>query len=436
MMRDALIEKEVDVPEDAALREYVEKIMAISGMNPDKMKEFFYTKEETYTKEEISKLFEEFAVSLGGGGSVGTEPPNNEEDIFNVVNDAVFHLGKLTGGISWSDPGGIEFQSIEVADMVTGTAVAKAQVEPGVKKWKPESGKHKYRLRAKKKDGSFTAGVILEETTYIYDYTAILKSATVPYMMTNAIMLMFNNITVTSADGFSISGGEMEDKLIYLDQPDGKSVRLYLETQRFERGVNDYKLHYNASQGKVKQGDNTGLAGFADFGIDNHSAYEQAKFVSAQVPQSEPTTLVLVMSRPIRVIDKTKFTFPGSTVKIKEVISEGITTEFKLDEPVDADEAITVSLAAGGAVDDMTNAVAAFSKKPVENNSAHVEITMQSAEIPASDPKKLIVIMQGAVTMDSAEGFALTSPTQTNLPKLHNETVGNIILYKKSPQYF
>jgi hypothetical protein len=353
------------------------------------------------------------------GASPGIEPPNNEVDITNVVNNTWFHMGQLTGGITWSDPGGIAFDYIEITDILTGTVAA--QVEPGARRWTPEAGTHQYRLRVKITGGGFTTGVTLEETTYVYDFTAALIAATVPYSMTNSITLEFDNyVTITNAEGFSVSGGGLDDSLVLLDQPDGKSIRLYLATQRFEQGINNYKLHYNAAEGNVRQADNTGLLGFMNFGIDNHSAYEPAKFVSAMVPQAEPTTFVLVMSRPIRVIDKTKFTFPGSSVKVKTVVSEGVTVEFLLDEPVDADEEITVSLAAGGAVDEMTNAVAAFSKKPVVNNSAHVEITMQLAEIPASDPRKLIVVMQGAITMDGADGFMLTSPEQANLPKLWN----------------
>jgi hypothetical protein len=93
----------------------------------------------------------------------------------------------------------------------------------------------------------------------------------------------------------------------------------------------------------------------------------------------------------------------------------------QLDEPVDATEtAIKLSMQAGGAADDMGQAVAAYSNVSVTNNSSHTAIGVNSAVIPSNAPDTLQVIMEGAVKINNAvsgtsapAGWSLSGADQT-----------------------
>jgi hypothetical protein len=113
------------------------------------------------------------------------------------------------------------------------------------------------------------------------------------------------------------------------------------------------------------------------------------------------------MSRAVQIIsDIDGFSLFGTTAVITGVVSEGVTVEFSLSEPVDADETVAISMT-NGMVDDYGQTVEGFTGE-VANNSENTPITVHSASIPADDPKKLYVVMEGAVMMESAEGFSLT----------------------------
>jgi hypothetical protein len=353
--------------------------------------------DEYYTKKEINSLLKNIASGAGG-------------DIFDVVNNPVWHPGAKTGGITWNDPINMEFDCITILDTISGVPVFVTNVDPEIQFWLPEVGTHRYLLQVKKTGGGYTSGIQLEETEYSVDYKANLLSAVVPAGSPNHIVLSFDNLVkITSSAGYGISG--ISDSLVYVDQPDGKTIRLRLASKCFIQGAS-YSLSYNSSIGNTLQ-DNNAPVSITDFNAENRSEYSPAAVVSAQIPSLEPSTLVLVMSRPIQI--NGGFTLSGTSAVIENVVSQGTTIEFALSEPVDIDEAVTLFFN-GGAVDDYGQAVAAFTVA-VENNSENTPITVHSASIPASNSKQLIVVMEGAVTMESAAGFSLESD-QDWLPSL------------------
>jgi hypothetical protein len=361
-----------------------------------------------YTKPEIDDKLKNLAKLIMGGG----------DDINNVENNAIWHPGARTGGIRWDDPEFTEIEGITIQDTVSGVPVFVTTVEPGVGFWLPENGTHKYLLQAKKTGGEYTSGVELEETEYSIVYEANLLSAIIPAAMPNHVVLSFDNLVrITNAAGFSISG--IADDLVFVDQLDQKTVRLRLANKYFIRDT-AYTLSYNAVTGNVLQNNDVPIETIADHGVENNSGYSPAVLVSSQVPQAEPATLVVVMSRSIHVSDINAFSLSGTSAVITGMVSEGVTVEFGLSEPVDAEEtSIELTYTGNGAVDDHGQPVAAFTGS-VENNSMNTPITVHSASIPADDPKKLYVVMEGAVTMQSAAGFTLESPDQGGLPGLAN----------------
>jgi hypothetical protein len=361
-----------------------------------------------YTKPEIDDKLKKLAQLIGTG--------SGGDDITNVVNNAIWHPGAQTGGIRWDDPEFTEIDGITIQDTVSDVPVFVTTVEPGIGFWGPQEGLHKYMLQAKKTSGGYTSGLVLEETEYSTVYEANLLSAIIPAAMPNHVVLSFDNLVkLNNAAGFGVTG--IADDLVFVDQLDQKTVRLRLANKYFIRDI-AYTLSYNAATGNVMQNNDVPIEAIVETSIENRSGYSPAVLVSAQVPQAEPATLVAVMSRSIHVSDINSFSLSGTSAVITGVVSEGVTVEFSLDEPVDADEtSITLAYNGNGAVDDHGQQVAAFTGS-VENNSMNTPITVHSASIPADDPKKLYVVMEGAVTMESAAGFLLASPDQTNLPDL------------------
>jgi hypothetical protein len=342
----------------------------------------------------------------------------NNADVSDVVNQAWYNPGTLLGGISWTDPT-IEFDGIEIIDVYEGANTVAAELEPGVQYWEPEEGVHKYRIRAKLPSGGYSIGVELEQTEYSIVYKANLISITIPMSAANQVVLMFDNfVKITDAEGFSISG--IADDLVFLDQPDVKTVRLQLAAKYFMQS-GSYSLSYDPETGNTLQNDDEPIDGIAEYGVDNYADYTPAEFVSAQIPQNEPATLVLVMSRPVHITSASAFSLSGTSAAILGVISEGATIEFQLSEPVDHSDlepAVKLSYDGDEMIDDAGQVVDPFSNRPVSNNSTHLAVSIQSAEIPSSSSKMLIVVMQGGVQMASAAGFSLTSLDQSELPDL------------------
>lgn len=352
------------------------------------------------------------------GGSVAT-PPSNNGYITNIVNDSSYNPGTMIGGIFWTDPT-ITFECIEIFDVSSGSPVSVATIAPGVQYFEPAAGTHKYLLRVRLSPGVYyDEGVELPQTTYAIVYTSNLLSVTIPMAAANEIILSFDNfIKVTNANGFSITG--ISDSLQLVDQPDNKSIRLRLATKLFSQN-GSYSLSYNPSTGNVLQNNDVAISAITGQLIENYADYSPAEFVSAQVPQAEPDTLVLVMSRPISITDVGAFSLTGTSAHITSVVSQGITVEFELDEPVDSaavEPTIKLSYNGTGVTDDMGQTVDAFSNRAVTNNSTNVAISIQSAEIPANNSQRLIVVMEGAVKMTNANGFSLSSIDQSSLPDL------------------
>jgi hypothetical protein len=338
-------------------------------------------------------------------------------DVSNVVNSPWFNPGTMLGGITWSDPT-IDFEYIEIVSVLGGGEVI-ARIEPGVQFWQPPAGTHQFRIRAKLPSGNSTRGVLLPETTYESVYRANLMSVTIPMAAANQVVLVFDNfVKITNASGFSISG--TNDTLEFLDQPDARTVRLRLSSRFFtQHGA--YSLSYDPAVGNVLQNDGTPIDPITGHTIENYADYTPAIFTSAQIPQKEPATLVLVMSRPIKITDPTAFTLSGTTAKIVSIVSDGVTIEFALTEPVDhsgVESDVRLSFSGVGATDDAGQQVEAFTDRAVTNNSTNRAISIQTAEVPANNSLHLIVVMQGAVKMTTAKGWSLVSPNQERLPDL------------------
>jgi len=351
------------------------------------------------------------------------DPPvgviNNGNSVTNIVNGPSYNPGTRIGGIFWTDPT-IDFEYIEIFEISGANPVSVAQIAPGVQYFEPAAGSHRYLLRVRLASGEYAGeGVELPQTNYQIVYTANLLSVTIPMAAANQIVLSFDNfIKITNANGFSISG--INDTLQFLDQPDNKTIRLQLTAKLFSQGGN-YSLNYNPATGNVLQNNNAPISAITGQIIENYADYVPAEFVSAQIPQAEPSALVLVMSRPIHITDVGAFTLTGTTAQIQSLISEGVTVEIRLDEPVDSvasEPNIKLTYNGTGVTDDMGQPVDAFSNRAVTNNSTNVAISIQSAEVPANNSQRLIVVMEGAVKMTNADGFALSSIDQNDLPDL------------------
>jgi hypothetical protein len=210
-----------------------------------------------------------------------------------------------------------------------------------------------------------------------------------------------------------------------VDQPDNKTVRLQLANKVFAQGQG-YSINYDGS-GTLKTADEAGVPAWSGYAIANYSNYSPAQFVSAEIPQDEPSSLVIIMNRAVKNVDYTKFSLPnGTTAAISGLVSPtgdtaSATIHLSLDEPVDAAETgIRLSMQAGGAIDDHGQATAAFSNQEVSNNSNHTAIGVNSAVIPSNAPNTLQVIMEGAVRINESTsgisappGWSLTGADQT-----------------------
>jgi hypothetical protein len=343
-------------------------------------------------------------------------------EVTNVLNQPWYNPGTELGGITWDDPTS-EFDHIEITDLEHPEADP-VEIEPGVRRFEPPEGTHRYKIRTVFPNGTKSAGVTLPSTTYSVVYEANLVSATIPLGNPRQLVLVFDNfVSATSAAGFTVTG--IADTLNFVDQPDNKTVRLQLANKVFAQGQG-YSVNYDGS-GTLKQSNNVGVPAWAGYSIANYSNYSPAQFISAQIPQEEPGSLVIIMSRAVKNVDYTKFTLPnGTTAAIAGLVSPtgetaSATVHLSLDEPVDAGETgIRLSMQAGGAVDDYGQAVAAFSNVEVSNNSSHTAIGINSAVIPSNAPNTLQVIMEGAVRINNATsgvsappGWSLTGADQT-----------------------
>ncbi|GHV84012.1 hypothetical protein AGMMS50212_13520 [Spirochaetia bacterium] len=338
--------------------------------------------------------------------------------VSNIINTPWYNPGTGLGGISWTDPDD-DFDHIEIVEIIDDVPVVAASIAKGVQHWEPETGTHSYIIRVVFEDESVSNGVQLEETTYTTLYTANPVSVIIPVTVPNQIILSFDNfISVTDAAGFSISG--ISDTLTFIDRPNNKSIRLQLTNKIFVKNIS-YSLGYDSGAGNVEQADGNPIANITSFTIQNNSNYLPAALVGAEIPQAEPDKLVLVMSRAVSITDYTAYTLTGTSAAVTGVVSTGETVELSLSEPVDHSDIesdIKLSYSGSGTTDDMGQTAAAFSNAAVTNNSTNQAITIQSAEVPSTNSKHLIVVMQGAVTMEDTAGFSLASEDQNDLPEL------------------
>jgi hypothetical protein len=343
-------------------------------------------------------------------------------EVTNVSNAPWYNPGTGLGGITWDDPAA-EFDYIEITDLANPEADPIA-IDAGIERFEPPEGTHQWKIRTVFNNGTKSAGVTLPSTSYTIVYAANLVSVTVPLSNSRQVVLVFDNfVSATSAAGFSIVG--LSDTLTFVDQPDNKTVRLQLANKVFAQGQG-YSLNYDGS-GTLKTSDDAGVPAWTGYAIANYSSYSPAQFISAEIPQDEPSSLVIIMSRAVKNIDYSKFSLPsGTSAEILALVSPtdgntSATIHLQLDEPVDAAETgIRLSMQAGGAVDDMGQAVTAYSNVSVTNNSDHTAIGVNAVVIPSSAPNTLQVIMEGAVNINGATsgssapaGWSLTDAEQT-----------------------
>ena len=360
--------------------------------------------------------FRQYA-NLIDGMSIGGNGPTH--DVTNVTNNATYNPGTHVGGITWVDPStdpptDPEIVGIEIFDLFgagMGSPVSVAEIPLGVQRWEPEVGIHQYHIGVKFADGSYSPGVDLPLTEYSIDYVAHLLTAFVPLTDPKMLVLGFDNyVKITDGTGFSVAG--VNDSLEYVDKPDDKTVRLRLATKCFVQGLT-YKLSYDPAGGTLLQNDDSPVAAINMHGILNYSDYLPTVFAAAEIPQAQPGTLVVAMSRDVTIIDDSRFSLTGTTAGILGVVSPvgnntASTIEFALTEPVDADEtAIRLTMLDGGMVDDIGQPVLPFANAIVLNNSPHTAIGVLTAEVPSSAPGTVVIVMDGAVTVDgetSGEG--------------------------------
>ncbi|MDR0640085.1 MAG: hypothetical protein LBG27_14515 [Spirochaetaceae bacterium] len=342
--------------------------------------------------------FRSYAGKISGIVGVAVE-------VWNVTNSPMTNPGTGIGGISWKDPVGVQFDHIGIYENGAETA----QVTTGTGRWEPPEGEHQFTIKVVFEDGRTSVGYQLPQTTYYNRYDAVLASATVPLAGPLTVTLLFDNyVHAASAAGITIGG--IADGVQLLDQPDSRTIRLSLSSKIFVSGES-YTINYNAAEGDIELSDGSPLPSISLFPVSNNSSYSPASFVSAEIPANQPSTLVLVMSREISIASAGGFTLSNTSAQIRSVVSEGATIEFELTEPVDApavESDIKLSFSGGGAADDFGFAVPAFSNGEVDNYSTNQALTAQSAEVPASDPKLLIVVMTGAVQMTGGAGFSVT----------------------------
>ncbi|MDR1352739.1 MAG: DUF6273 domain-containing protein [Treponema sp.] len=326
-------------------------------------------------------------------------------EVWNVTNSPVTNPGTGIGGISWQDPLGVEFDHIGIYENGAETA----HVAAGAERWEPPEGNRQFTIKIVFSDGRTSVGYQLPLTDYRNRYDAVLASATIPLSAPRTITLQFDNyVHAVSAAGITIGG--MTGSVQLLDQPDSRTVRLSLPEGIFRSGKS-YTVNYNAAQGDITLSDGSALPSISLFPADNNSAYSPAAFVGAEIPANEPSTLVLLMSRAVSVASVAGFALANTTAQIRSVISDGATVEFELTEPVDAPTAesdIKLSFTGEGATDDFGFGVPAFANQEVDNYSENEALSILSAEVPASDPKSLILVMTGAVQMTSGAGFTVT----------------------------
>jgi Tfp pilus assembly major pilin PilA len=350
-----------------------------------------------------------------GGGS-------GEKSVTNVINTSSYNPGTGAGGISWLDPT-VPFDHLQIEDLLNpGNPV---NVAPGVQKFSPTAGNHKYAIRTVNLAGNVIAEVEVGELAYEIIYTVNILAATIPVLAPKTVIIAFDNfVTCNSATGFSVSG--ITDSLTFVDQPDGKSVRLQLASKMFLANTS-YTISYSGS-GSLKQADSNNVPSWLNQNIINNSAYASAIVESAQIPQAEPNTLVVVMSRAVKNIGTSNFTLDGTSATITSVVSPvggdtASTVQFGLSEPVDGDlAAIRLSMTAGGMTDDQNQQVAAFPNQQVTNNSTHTAIGVNSAVISSSNPASLQVIMEGAVSI-SGKTSGSGIPTGWSLTGASDQTI-------------
>ncbi len=376
------------------------------------------------TKAQIAQSITAKGVSVPQGASfrqyVNYLSTFSSMNVSNVINENWFNPNNQAGGISWIDPP-IEFDHIHIDDLLFPSDPG-YDIQAGVQHFNPTEGSHKYIIKTAFANGAMSDGVQLQETVYTLRNTAELVNAVIGQADPRYLLVTFNNsITVTQATGFKVSVvGQTTpwDALVFDSQPDSKSIRFKLNSIVFQSNTN-YYLNYDGS-GDLLNSNNTSYPSWTGFAVQNYSTYSETQLLMAQIPSAFPNAVVLLFSRAVKSIDRTKFTLNNAGQSITGLVSptgtnQSVTVQLALSGNVSsAASGVTISMSAGGATDDLGQSVTPFTNQPCSNNSGVTALTPQAAEISASNPSVLSLIMSGAVLISNATSGS-SAPTGWSL---------------------
>ncbi len=312
----------------------------------------------------------------------------DQAEVTQVVNSTWFNPIANLGGITWQDPT-INFEYIEITDL-DNPLVPAIVISAGTRKFTPTIGTHTYKIKTVFPNNLKTAGILLPQTDYVINYLSNLISATVPLNDYRELILKFDNaVLAVSGTGLLVNGNK---ELTFLEQISLTELRFRLTTGIFEENV-DYTVSFNGL-GSLKHSDNSFVAAWVNFAIDNNSLYKPANIVKAWVPNhgsgTAPSQLNILFDQLVNAVDYTKFTLVNSTSHINGVSTPNgedfsMTVVLELDEEVDEDEhKLRLNMISGGALDAYEQSVIPFTNAIVENRSTVTAAKVEGARLISS----------------------------------------------------
>jgi hypothetical protein len=167
-------------------------------------------------------------------------------EVWNVFNSDMVNPGTGIGGIRWNDPVAVDFDHIGIFE----GGIEVSNVERGFQRFEPPEGIHQYIIKVVFANEQISNGYQLPETTYFYQYDAVLQTVIVAMTAPNRLTLTFDNfINITDTSGISIPG--ISDTITLVDQPDVRTIRLELAESMFISGV-PYMISYDARNGNIE----------------------------------------------------------------------------------------------------------------------------------------------------------------------------------------
>jgi hypothetical protein len=214
---------------------------------------------------------------------------------------------------------------------------------------------------------------------------------------------------VDAEDSAGLTMTGVADTLSYSGKKDDRTLQFRLGSKVFKPADVIY-VSYNAGSGTVTNPDGATILSFANILVTNTSVWAAPGLVAAQIPAGYPNHLVLTFNKEVAVENIDGFTLTGTTAEIQDKVSEGVTIDILLSEPVDAAENnIRVSIT-GGVKDTFDQNMPSVSNFTVTNNSAHTAIGPNNANVPNTNNQAIVCMMEGAVvkTDEYGTGFSYT----------------------------